>query len=138
MELNLKMLIEAAASGPLVYSDQPLSFWGGYDSHSGEVIDRRHPLSGQVLTGKILVFPGSRGSSSGSGVLLEAIRNHTAPAGIITLEADHILCLAALLAQELYARTIPVAAAPPDFFEWAVANDGVSLRLTSDGRLETA
>src|SRR5205823_162970 len=84
MELSLKMLIEAAASGPLVYSDQPLSFWGGYDSHSGEVIDRRHPLSGQILTGKILVFPGSRGSS-GSGVLLEAIRNHTAPAGIITL-----------------------------------------------------
>lgn len=138
MELNLKMLIEAEASGSLVYSDQPLSFWGGYDAHSGEVIDRRHPLSGQILTGQILVFPGSRGSSSGSGVLLEAIRNRTAPAGIITLEADHILCLAALLAQELYARTIPVAVTSPDFFEWAAANHGVNLRLTSDGRLETA
>src|SRR4051812_27159091 len=133
MELSLQILIEAAASGLLVFSDQPLSFWGGYDSHTGEVIDRRHPLSGQILTGKVLVFPGSRGSSSGSGVLLEAIRNRTAPAAIMTLEADHILCLAALLAQELYGRTIPIAVASPGFFEWAARNNGVVVSLTPDG-----
>lgn len=129
MELNLKMLIEAEANGPLVFTDQPLSFWGGYDAHTGEVIDRRHPLSGQHLTGKVLVFPGSRGSSSGSGVLLEAIRNRTAPVGIILPEADHILCLAALLAQELYNRTIPVAVAPADFFIWAAENNGIEIKI---------
>ncbi len=129
MELNLKMLVEAEASGPLVFTDQPLSFWGGYNAHSGEVTDRRHPLSGQNLAGKVLVFPGCRGSSSGSGVLLEAIRNRTAPAGIITPEADHILCLAALLAQELYNRTIPVAVASADFFTWAAGNNGTIVSL---------
>ncbi len=136
MELSLKLLVEAGASGPLVFTDQPLSFWGGYDAHSGEVIDRRHPLSGQRLAGKVLVFPGSRGSSSGSGVLLEAIRNRTAPAGILTLEPDHILCLAALLAQELYARTVPVGLITPAFFEWAASHTGESASLTPDGRLE--
>lgn len=136
MELDIKMLVEAAASGSLVYTDQPLSFWGGYDAHSGEVIDRRHPLSGQSLAGKVLVFPGSRGSSSGSGVLLEAIRNRTAPAGILTLEPDHILCLAALLAQELYARTVPVGLVPPDFFEWAAAHNGANCTLTPAGRFK--
>jgi predicted aconitase with swiveling domain len=135
MELSLKMLIEGEAAGPLVFTGQPLSFWGGYDSHSGEVIDRRHPLSGQNLAGKVLVLPGCRGSSSGSGVLLEAIRNRTAPAAIITLEADHILCLAALLAQELYARSIPIAVASAAFFEWASRHDGAALVLKPDGAL---
>jgi predicted aconitase with swiveling domain len=135
MELSLKMLIEGEAAGPLVFTGQPLSFWGGYDSHSGEVIDRRHPLSGQNLAGKVLVLPGCRGSSSGSGVLLEAIRNRTAPAAIITLEADHILCLAALLAQELYARSIPIAVASAAFFEWAARHDGAALVLKPDGAL---
>ena len=136
MELTLKLLVEGEASGPLVYSDQPLSFWGGYDAHSGEVIDRRHPLAGQRLVGKVLVFPGSRGSSSGSGVLLEAIRNRTAPAGILTLEPDHILCLAALLAQELYARTVPVGLVSPGFFEWAASHPGQKISFTANGRLE--
>lgn len=138
MELTVKLLVEseAAASGPLVWSDQPLSFWGGYDAHSGEVIDRRHPLAGQNLAGKVLVLPGSRGSSSGSGVLLEAIRNQTAPAAILTLEPDHILSLAALLAQELYARTVPVGVVSADFFEWATHHSGEILTLHADGRLE--
>ncbi|MBN9387002.1 MAG: DUF126 domain-containing protein [Chloroflexi bacterium] len=138
MELAIKLLVESetAATGPLVWSDQPLSFWGGYDAHTGEVIDRRHPLSGQKLAGKILVFPGSRGSSSGSGVLLEAIRNRTAPAAILTLAPDHILSLAALLAQELYARTVPVGVVSADFFEWATHHPGEILTLHLDGRLE--
>jgi predicted aconitase with swiveling domain len=131
--LKLKMLIEGEASGPLIFSREALSFWGGVDAQTGEVIDRRHPLSGQFLAGKILVLPGSRGSSSGSGVLLEAIRNRTAPAAIITAEPDHILALAALLGQELYARNPPVAVAPPDFFEWAAHQAGNIFSLRQDG-----
>lgn len=127
------MLIEGAANGPLIFSREPLSFWGGVDSHTGEVIDRRHPLSGQILAGKVLVLPGSRGSSSGSGVLLEAIRNNTAPAAIITAEPDHILALAALLALELYGRTSPVAVASPAFFDWAENQVGLQCDLKADG-----
>jgi len=130
---NLTLLIEGQASGPLIYSREALSFWGGVDTLTGEVIDRRHPLSGQNLAGKVLVLPGSRGSCSGSGVLLEAIRNHTAPAALITAAPDHILSLAALLAQELYGRTIPVAVAPPAFFEWAESHDGKNFTLDRDG-----
>ncbi len=135
-ELQLKMLIEGEGSGPLIYSSEALSFWGGVDPQTGEVIDRRHPLSGQSLAGKMLVLPGSRGSSSGSGVLLEAIRNGTAPAAIITAEPDHILALAALLGQHLYIQHPPVAVAPPDFFEWVATHPGLYLTLHHDGRVE--
>jgi predicted aconitase with swiveling domain len=130
---KLNMLIEGEASGPLIVSHEALSFWGGVDARTGEVIDRRHPLSGQLLAKKILVFPGSRGSSSGSGVLLEAIRNHSAPAAIITVEADHILALAALLGRELYGRNPPVAVAPPGFLEWAEQQAGNTFSLRPDG-----
>lgn len=130
---KLNMLIEGEASGPLIVSREALSFWGGVDARTGEVIDRRHPLSGQILAKKILVLPGSRGSSSGSGVLLEAIRNYSAPAAIITTEADHILALAALLGRELYGRNPPVAVAPPGFLEWAEQQVGNTFSLRRDG-----
>ncbi len=132
-ELKLKILVEGEASGRLIFSNEPLSFWGGYDSETGEVIDRRHPLSGQILVGKILILPGSRGSSTGSGVLLEAIRRQTAPAAILTAEPDHILSLAAILAQELYVRSFPVAVAPAVLFDWAEMHPEASLKLDKKG-----
>lgn len=134
-EMKLRMLIEGEAKGSLLVSREPLSFWGGVSPHTGEVIDRRHPLSGQVITGKMLVFPGSRGSSSGSGVLLEAIHNSTAPAAIITTSPDSILLLGTLLAQELYGYTLPVAVAPDTIFEWAEKRAGCVCILKRDGRL---
>ncbi|HLL50844.1 MAG TPA: DUF126 domain-containing protein, partial [Thermomicrobiales bacterium] len=44
-----------------------------------------------------------RGSCSGSGVLLEAIRNGTAPAAILTSHLDPIIGLGCVLGDELYA-----------------------------------
>ncbi len=135
-ELRVRMLLAGVGQGPLIFSREPLSFWGGVDPQSGEVIDRRHPLSGETLTGKLLVFPGCRGSSSGSGVLLEAIRNRSAPAGIITLESDHILALAVMLGQELYGQSLPLAVGSAEFFDWAERHHGAVFRLTETGSLE--
>src|SRR5271155_1711978 len=92
----------------LLVSDQPLSFWGGYDYETGEIIDRRHPLSGHIAAGKVLAIPYTIGSSTTAQVLLEAIRAGKAPAAIVTRRLDMYLALAALVAQELYGRTIPV------------------------------
>ena len=133
--VKLHVLTGGEASGPLMVSREPLSFWGGVNAHTGEVIDRRHPLSGKVITGKILVFPGSRGSSSGSGVLLEAISKRLAPAAIITTTPDSILVLGALIAQELYGYSIPIAVAPHDFLEWAEEHAGYFCFFSLDGYL---
>ncbi|MBA3348994.1 MAG: DUF126 domain-containing protein, partial [Actinobacteria bacterium] len=88
--------------------DAPLSLWGGMDPATGVVIDRHHPQYGTGLTGRILVMPWGRGSSSSSSVLAEAIRSGTAPAGIVLAEPDEIVVLGALVAAELYGSTIPV------------------------------
>jgi len=86
----------------------PLSFWGGFDPETGVIIDRRHPLVGQLAAGRVLVIPSGRGSCSGSGVLLEAIRNGTAPAAIITSRLDPVIGLGCILGDELYASHPPM------------------------------
>ena len=75
-----RALVAGEASGLVLASAEPLSFWGGYDARTGEIIDRRHPLSGQMAAGRVLAVPFTRGSSTTAQVLLEAVRAGTAPA----------------------------------------------------------
>jgi predicted aconitase with swiveling domain len=105
-----------SAEGEALVLDEPLSMWGGYDPHTGEIIDRRHPQSGQNAAGSVLVMPVGRGSSSASSVLAEAIRAGTAPAAIILAEPDDIILLGALVAQELYGTTCPMVVADPEVY----------------------
>ncbi|MGB9669465.1 MAG: aconitase X swivel domain-containing protein, partial [Anaerolineales bacterium] len=67
-----KPIVSGTTSGEAVVSNQPISFWGGVDPATGEVIDRRHECSGVVITGKVFVFPTGKGSSTGSAVLMES------------------------------------------------------------------
>ena len=101
-----------SARGEAVAADVPLSFWGGFNPDTGIVIDRRHPLSGQKATGRVLVIPSGRGSCSGSGVLLEAIHNGTAPAAIITSRLDPVIGLGCILGDELYDSHPPMVVIP--------------------------
>ncbi|TCA30450.1 DUF521 domain-containing protein [Rhizobium leguminosarum bv. viciae] len=103
-----RALVAGFATGSIVFSDTALSFWGGVDSRTGEVIDRHHPLSTQVLTGKILAIPGGRGSCTGSSVLMELIMNGHAPAGIVVSRQEEILSLGVIVADEVFGRSIPV------------------------------
>lgn len=104
-----------------------LSFWGGVDPFSGEVIDRHHPLSGQVIAGKVLAIPSGRGSCTGSSVLLELILNGHAPAALVFAEAEEILTLGVLVAQQLFDRSLPVVSVGPHAF--AALRDARYLRI---------
>lgn len=103
------------ASGPALVLDEPLSFWGGVDPSTGDIVDVHHPQRGANIAGRVLIMPSGRGSSSSSSVLAEAIRAGTAPVAIVLAEPDPILALGAIVARELYGRTIPIVASPkPD------------------------
>ncbi|UVL63835.1 aconitase family protein [Pseudomonas sp. B21-032] len=103
-----RSLVAGAAQGPLLFADTGLSFWGGVDAASGEVIDRHHPLSGQCIAGRVLAIPSGRGSCTGSSVMMELISNGHAPAALVLAEADEILTLGVLVAQTLFQRSLPV------------------------------
>ena len=103
-----RSLVAGAAQGALLFADVGLSFWGGVDSASGEVIDRHHPLSGAHLAGRVLAIPSGRGSCTGSSVMMELISNGHAPAALVLAEPDEILTLGVLVAQTIFQRSLPV------------------------------
>lgn len=76
-------LVEGSASGPVLACDTGISFWGGIDPQTGRVIDVHHPNHGDDVSGRVLAMPTSRGSCSGSGVLLELALNGKAPAALV-------------------------------------------------------
>lgn len=124
-------IVAGEAQGEVLVSDEPLSFWGGYDQQTGEIIDRRHPLSGQIAAGRVLAIPFNRGSSTTTAVLLEAVRAGTAPAAILTTGPDHFFALASIVADEMYGKPIPVVAlAAADF---ATLKCGQWLQVQADG-----
>jgi len=129
-----RVVIPGEARGELLVSSEPLSFWGGYDAASGEIIDRRHPLSGQSGRRRVLALPFSRGSSTTTAVLLEAIRNDSAPAAILTNGIDSFFALAAIVAEELYGLTFPVIALDEDDF--ASLESGGTVALHANGEVE--
>ena len=122
-----RALLTGRAVGDAVVLDEPLSFWGGFDPHSGRIIDRRHPQTGSPVTGRILVMPSGRGSSSSSSVLAEAIRAGTGPAAIVLAEPDGILVLGALVARELYGKELPVLVLGPRDFSRIKWGDTVEI-----------
>jgi predicted aconitase/predicted aconitase with swiveling domain len=103
-----RSLVAGAAQGALLFADVGLSFWGGVDPFSGEIIDRHHPLSGEHLAGRVLAIPSGRGSCTGSSVLMELISNGHAPAALVLAEPDEILTLGVLVAQTIFERSLPV------------------------------
>jgi predicted aconitase with swiveling domain len=129
-----KVLMPGTASGTLLASDEPLSFWGGYDHTSGSIIDRRHPLAGQTAAGRILAIPFTRGSSSTTAVLLEAIKTGTAPAAIVTTAPDSFFALAAIVADEMYSRALPLILVSEDDFRKLTS--GADARIDEEGLIE--
>jgi predicted aconitase with swiveling domain len=128
-----KLVAAGCAAGVALASAEPLSFWGGYDQKTGEIIDRRHPLSGETAAGRILVVPFTRGSSTTTAILLESVRAGVAPAAIVTDRADRFLALASIVADEMYDAPIPIVTIDREEFDRLRTGDRVT--LTSDGTL---
>jgi len=128
-----RAVVQGTANGEILASSEPLSFWGGYDQATGEVIDRRHPLSGAIGAGKIMAVPFTRGSSTTTGILLESVRVGVAPSGIITTAADPFLALASIVAGEMYGASFPVVAVDPDAF--ASIRTGMRAEIREDGTI---
>ncbi len=109
-------ILGGVADGPIIATQEALSFWGGVDPATGSVIDVHHPLHGTCLTGGILMMPSSRGSCTGSGVLLDLVLTGRAPAALVFAEAEDVLTLGALIATEMFGKPLPVLRLAPDAF----------------------
>lgn len=121
-------ILPGTAEGAVLACAEPLSFWGGVDPATGRVIDVHHPLAGQSLAGRILVMPGTRGSCTGSGVLLDMVLNGHAPAALVFAEPEDVVTLGAMIGAEMFGKPLPVLRLMPDAF--AALAQAQSARIT--------
>jgi len=86
------------AEGQALVSPVPIGFLGGVDPDSGVVVEPNHPLNGQSVAGRVLVFPTGKGSTVGSYTILRLARNGVAPAAMINAESEAIVAVGAIIA----------------------------------------
>jgi len=94
-----RVIFEGSAEGEALVTSSPMSFYGGVNPESGEVIERGHELQGQSVKGKILVFPGGKGSTVGSYVLYRLAKNGAAPRAIINSKCETIVAVGAIISE---------------------------------------
>ena len=102
------LVVSADAKGTPLICEEGLSFWGGVDPKSGKIIDTFHSQYGHLVRDRILIMPSSRGSCSGSGVLLELAIRGMAPSAIIFKEMEDTLTLGAIVANYLFNCNLPI------------------------------
>jgi len=83
-----RMISPGIVEGEAIVSSEPIGFYGGIDAKTGVVIEKGHPLEGQNVSEKILVFPCGKGSTVGSYVIYGLAKNGVAPKAIINKETE--------------------------------------------------
>lgn len=110
------------AEGRALVSPVPIGFLGGVDPDSGVVVEPNHPLNGQSVAGRVLVFPTGKGSTVGSYTILRLARNGVAPAAMINAESEAIVAVGAIIADIPMVDQIAVALIRDG--DWVVVDDG--------------
>ncbi len=106
--LPCKTAVYGDVKAPLLWCNEPMSFWGTVDPQSGTIRDNRHPLYQENMSGKVLAFPTPKGSSGTGLIILEQVRTHCAPAAIINLRSDPVVLTGPVIAKRFYGVDIPV------------------------------
>ena len=85
------------AEGEVLLSQDQILFYHA-DPATGIITERGHCLEGISVKGKILVFPGGKGSSVVQMDGMYKLEQHgTAPLGLIVLEPDTVLVSSAII-----------------------------------------
>ena len=126
-----RAVVPGEATGIVLRSRRAISLWGGVDPETGKIIDPRHDRCGASLAGRVFVYPGEKGSSTGSAVLLELVRRGLAPAALVTGSLAPVAALGSIVAEELYGKAVPVLLVARDDLD--LLKDGDHVCIGSDG-----
>jgi predicted aconitase with swiveling domain len=94
-----RIIFGGKAEGIALVSSSPMSFYGGVNPDTGEVVERGHELQGQSVKGRVLVFPHGKGSTVGSYVLYRLKRNGAAPCAIVNAKCETIVAVGAIISE---------------------------------------
>jgi predicted aconitase with swiveling domain len=99
MELKGRIISRGVAEGKALTTTQPISFYGGVDPETSEILEKGHELQGKLIKGKILVFPNGKGSTVGSYTLYRLKKGGVAPAGIINRDCETVVAVGAIISE---------------------------------------
>lgn len=118
------------ATGEALISADPILFYHT-DPKTGVITEEGHALFGKSVAGKILVFPGGKGSSvvQADG-LYQLLKHGTAPVGFLVRTLDTVLVSTAVIME------LPMADAAEEAF-YAHVRDGAPLRLDAQNGVIT-
>jgi hypothetical protein len=114
-----RVIFSGAASGKVLKCDVPLGLFGHLDPKTGIYREAGHPLDGECVKGRVLVFPRAKGSTVGSYILYALRKTGKAPAAMILSECDTIVAVGAIIG------AIPTV----DSIELSALTDGAVVRV---------
>lgn len=94
-----RKIFKGKAEGEALVTKDGISFYGGVDPDTGNIVEKGHELEGQSVAGKILVFPEGKGSTVGSYVLYNLKRNGKAPLAIVNKECETIVAVGCIISE---------------------------------------
>jgi hypothetical protein len=115
------------AAGKSLVTRDSISFLGNIDPGSGVVVEPGHELYGKCIAGKVLIFPGGKGSTVGSYVIYQLKKRGLAPIAMINIRSEPIVAVGAIISK------IPlVDRVPEDLLQ---IEDGLQVVVDADGEL---
>jgi predicted aconitase with swiveling domain len=109
MEIKCHKVASGCASGPALTTKETISFLGNVNPQTGVVVDPAHELYGQSIAGKVLIFPGGKGSTVGSYVIYQLKKRGLAPAAMINLCSEPIVAVGAIISSIPLVDRVPEA-----------------------------
>jgi len=97
--LKGRIISRGVVESDALKTNQPISFYGGVDPETSEILEKGHELQGKRIKGKILVFPTGKGSTVGSYTLYRLKKGGVAPAGIINGECETVVAVGAIISE---------------------------------------
>ena len=110
--LSGRVIYAGEASGVALISSAPISFFGGLDLETGIIVEKGHPLEGQAVAGRVLVFPRGTGSTVGSFALLRLARARLGPVALVMTTCDTTVAVGAIIAEVPCVDQVDVSAIP--------------------------
>ncbi|MGY5853281.1 MAG: DUF126 domain-containing protein [Candidatus Thorarchaeota archaeon] len=99
MSLKGRRIYKGKVTGEALVTTHDISFYGGCDPETGEIVEKGHELEGKSISGKILVFPTGKGSTVGSYVLYALSKAGKAPLAIINKETDPVVAVGSIISE---------------------------------------
>jgi predicted aconitase with swiveling domain len=96
-QLTGRVIKAGQAEGSALVSPEPLGFFGMVDPETGIVVEKGHPLEGETVSGRVLVFPTGKGSTVGSYILYRLAKSGRSPVAIINAESEPIVAVGAII-----------------------------------------